>query len=439
MISKAYLDGSQAAIMRDITGNSFMELTESIMIDLEESYKEYLESTKETLAEMFVMEKIDEEKEKKLGGNRQNLVEKLGQAIINIFNKINDFFKKIIDELKGKASGDEKKLAYLAKKDPKVADEVARLIKEGNFTLRDAKDFKDLDKVYDDIMKSMEDPNTLKAKWRRAVEKVNEKKGTIFAVTAVAGALLYLVEFRPKVIKANNDLYTGAKESHDEMAKAYDAVKKKVEAQGGDFEADYGRVQAKLAISRERAGLYAQAAGQNESAFQKLQSGVARLLDKFGGKNATANYHAGMQANANTVKAKEQKKKDDERQEARLRSQDAQDIRDKSQMAKERREADVRAKERNLRLRDQEEKERRDDARQQAKEQRDDARQQAKEQRDRKNRIEDEKNKEERNKFKAYYDQRRKLAAQEDYEKEKRERLAAQDDYEKENGKKKSN
>lgn len=425
MISKAYLDGSQAALMRDITGNSFMELTESIMIDLEESYKEYLESTKETLAEMFVMEKIDEEKEKKLGGNRQNLVEKLGQAIINIFNKINDFFKKIIDELKGKASGDEKKLAYLAKKDPKVADEVARLIKEGNFTLRDAKDFKDLDKVYDDIMKSMEDPNTLKAKWRRAVEKANEKKGTIFAVTAAAGALLYLVEFRPKVIKANNDLYTGAKESHDEMAKAYDAVKKKVEAQGGDFEADYGRVQAKLAISRERAGLYAQAAGQNESAFQKLQSGVAQLLDKFGNKDATANYHAGMQANANIVKAKEQKKKDDERQEAKLRSQDAQDIRDRSQMAKERREADVRAKERNLRLRDQEEKERRDDARQQAKEQRDDARQKANRAEDRKNRIEDEKKKEERNKYKAYYDQKQKLAAQ--------------DDYEKENGKKKSN
>lgn len=425
MISKAYLDGSQVALMRDITGNSFMELTESIMIDLEESYKEYLESTKETLAEMFVMEKIDEEKEKKLGGSRQNLVEKLGQAIINIFNKINDFFKKIIDELKGKASGDEKKLAYLAKKDPKVADEVARLIKEGNFTLRDAKDFKDLDKVYDDIMKSMEDPNTLKAKWRKAVEKANEKKGTIFAVTAAAGALLYLVEFRPKVIKANNDLYAGAKESHDEMAKAYDAVKKKVEAQGGDFEADYGRAQAKLAISRERAGLYAQAAGQNESAFQKLQSGVARLLDKFGGKNATANYHAGMQANANTVKAKEQKKKDDERQEARLRSQDAQDIRDRSQMGKERREADVKAKERNLRLRDQEEKERRDEARQQAKEQRDEARQQANRAEERKNRIEDEKEKEKRNKYKAYYDQKQ--------------RLAAQDDYEKENGKKKSN
>ena len=425
MISKAYLDGSQAALMRDITGNSFMELTESIMIDLDESYKEYLESTKETLAEMFVMEKIDEEKEKKLGGSRQNLVEKLGQAIINIFNKINDFFKKIIDELKGKASGDEKKLAYLAKKDPKVADEVARLIKEGNFTLRDAKDFKDLDKVYDDIMKSMEDPNTLKAKWRKAVEKANEKKGTIFAVTAAAGALLYLVEFRPKVIKANNDLYAGAKESHDEMAKAYDAVKKKVEAQGGDFEADYGRAQAKLAISRERAGLYAQAAGQNESAFQKLQSGVARLLDKFSNKDATANYHAGMQANANTVKAKEQKKKDDERQEAKLRSQDAQDIRDRSQTSKERREADVRAKERNLRLKDQLDKEEREaDVR--AKERnlrlKD---QQAKEQRDRKNRIEDEKEKEKRNKYKAYYDQKQ--------------RLAAQDDYEKENGKKKSN
>lgn len=329
MVSLAYVNGNQGVELEDIKSMldvSFMEATECFMEELEEAYKEYYESSKLIEAELFVMESVDDKKKETLQNNKKNFVEKLGQTIINIFNTFLATANKIINDLKGRISGDTRKLEYLCKKDPSVVDKIKGMAERGEITLKDAKDFKDLDKLYEDIMKSTEDPNTLKAKWKKGCEKLEQKKGTIFGVAAAATAISAIVTLGPNVMKANNDLKESARKNHEAFNRSYKNISSTWSAEHGkeedkpdkaeNFE-DNGIMQARLFIYRDMLGKKAAAMKCNQTSTQKIVTAAAGVADKVintVSPDAAKNFHASHQKDIELMdKAKEAKEKEKKR------------------------------------------------------------------------------------------------------------------------------
>ena len=372
MISLAYVNGNQELELNDIlslAAESFIEATETIMNDIDEAYKEYCESCKYIEAELFVMEAVDDKKKEDLNKNRAGFISKLGQAIIDLFKKFMAAADNIITDIKGRISGDTKKIEYLCKKDPTIADKIRGMAQRGEITLKDAKDFKDLDKLYEDLMKSTEDPNTLKSRWRKGVEKLENKKGVLFAVAAGAAAIGAIVKFGPDVMKANNDLKESARKQNEDFDRTYGSFKSEwsKENPGKDFSEENGKFQTKLAIHRELLGLKSAAMGKNQSSFQKLASMAAKTADKVTDKvtkgKASDNFHAAHSYNASKIKEADDKKKQDEIDESNRRAEFSQELRNKADLEKEKRQAVARKKEReeerNQRIKDELDKEKR--------------------------------------------------------------------------------
>lgn len=378
MISLAYIHGNQDVELEDIKSlitESFFDATESIMNELDEAYREYCESSKLIEAELFVMEAVDDNKKEKLQNNKAGFIEKIGQTIINLFNKFMEMANNIINNLKGKISGDTRKIEYLCKKDPSIAEKIKGMAQRGEITLRDAKDFKDLDKLYEDIMKSNEDPNTLKARWKKGCEKLEERKGLIFGVAAAAIAVSSIVKFGPDIMKANKDLRETSRENNDAFNKAYASFKADWEKENPnkDFTKENGIFQAKLAIHRDMLGKKAAAMQKNQSAFQKLASMAASTADKVTdkvNKNAKSNFHSQHSYDATKVKEAEDKKKQDEIDEKNRQADYNQELRNKADIAKEKRMRKQKVRDDREKKRDALEKEIRDDLRKRAAEDR---------------------------------------------------------------------
>ena len=316
MISLAYINGTQDVELTELLTESFMDLTQPLVDTFNEAMNEYEKSVALYEAEMFVMEAVDDEKKKKFESNNQNFIAKIGQFIIDLYNKFMEFANKLSASLKEKLAGEKKKdideVAYLCKKNPEVAEQVKNAINSGNLTIKNVKDYKELAETYDEIMKDTSSgPEALKNKWKKACDKANEHKGTIFAIAATAAAITAIAKFGPEVMKSNSDMRHAVKDKNQKITEAYRDLEKKMQTMtvdpkgvvtgGGDIAKSKGVFTTKLMIYRQMMGKYSEAMQQNETALGKFTSLMARFADKVTDTvtkgQSSANFHARMKEN----------------------------------------------------------------------------------------------------------------------------------------------
>lgn len=179
---------------------------------------------------------LDEEAQAK---KRSGVFEKIGEAILIIFKKIQEFIDRVIRTIKDliyRLSPVEKKLDMIKKENPELANKVLAEIDAGNISMMDLKNLNEVDKMYNEILEAAKkkevDPKTLsgkielfKAKFDALFDEDNKTVKKLKAASAIitaATAIIFIKSNLDKAIKAD---YEAKKVSAEWFDKARQTVK----------------------------------------------------------------------------------------------------------------------------------------------------------------------------------------------------------------------
>lgn len=170
---------------------------------------------------------------------RSGVFEKIGEAILIIFKKIQEFIDRVIRTIKDliyRLSPVEKKLDMIKKENPELANKVLAEIDAGNISMMDLKNLNEVDKMYNEILEAAKkkevDPKTLsgkieifKAKFDAFFDEDNKTVKKLKAASAIitaATAIIFIKSNLDKAIKAD---YDAKKVSAEWFDKARQTVK----------------------------------------------------------------------------------------------------------------------------------------------------------------------------------------------------------------------
>ena len=119
-------------------------------------------------------------------GEKKNIFEKIGQAILDIIKKIGDFINKMIDKVSGMSLAGKSeiiKAEKLIKRHPEFKDQIMEALQSGSIDLNDIKNVQELDEAATRIVQlgseMKYDPNNkLDAMWAKAKAKYHKFKNT---------------------------------------------------------------------------------------------------------------------------------------------------------------------------------------------------------------------------------------------------------------------
>ena len=214
---------------------------------------------------------------------KKNFFQKIGEAIITIFEKIRTAIQSAIDKIKEIAFGSKS-----------------------------------------DLQKLDTHPNTLKGKWEKAKKKFNEDEKT-WKIVKVGAAATTVITAIKAVATFNGALRRNRDELQESNAKNRELeaeLEKRLRDEGAIKAADpstgkggTGRWTALLQITRERNGYHDAARMQNLTLIEKIQNGIAKFLDKFTPKSQTELF--------NDYETERQIKKEQEKSEAKKKKKAA--------------------------------------------------------------------------------------------------------------------
>lgn len=241
------------------------------------------------LLEKEILGSLDEAKETVLTEGSKNIIKKIGDSILAMIKKFREFLTKIKEKFSGifiKGESETKKLERLIKDHPEFKDEVIASFKSGELDLKDVNSFKELNRAYEEIMKASNDektdPNSLKAKWKKAVEKFeNSNKALIPAVTGAVTLSVLIFTYRSKLKKAKADTLAEGEKIEQATYKMYQKLMDQ-----GTIDANTPVLQAKLAINREFLGKSNAAMGQNLNVLNRITNSLVRAGDRLLGSRA---------------------------------------------------------------------------------------------------------------------------------------------------------
>lgn len=234
---------------------------------------------------------------------KKNFFQKIGEAIITIFEKVRAAIQSAIDKVKEIAFGsksDLQKLDTLIKKHPELKDEVVCAFNSGALDMKDIKSLKELDTAFEEVMRMSKekdiDPSTLKGKWEKAKKKFQEDEKT-WNVSKIANVTKTVLTAGTValtfggVLKKNKDYLV---ESHMKNKALEAELEKRLRDEGAIKATDpstgkggTGKWTALLQINRELNGYHDAARMKNLSLLERMQNGVAKILDKFTSKEQT--------------------------------------------------------------------------------------------------------------------------------------------------------
>ena len=200
---EAYFDNLYEESMRDVDG---------IFADL------YVASAQKRDLETFGI--YTEEKEELFQESVSDVIEKIGQKILDIIQQFKDGIKRIFDKFnqnKWNKMDIEQKMAAIKKKDPTTADKVRVALSKGDIDFRSFKDLDDFlsksEKLLADFDKKHPDPKSLQAKWNKIKDEFTNKSSgasaiqAMFSLVAAGGSLVMLGK---NYSKAKSDKITSA-------------------------------------------------------------------------------------------------------------------------------------------------------------------------------------------------------------------------------------
>ena len=258
---------------------------------------------------------------------KKNFFQKIGEVIITIFEKVRAAIQSAIDKVKEIAFGsksDLQKLDTLIKKHPELKDEVVCAFNSGALDMKDIKSLKELDAAFEEVMRMSKekdiDPNTLKGKWEKAKKKFQEDEKTwnvskIANVTKTVLTAGTVVLTFGGVLKKNKDYL---EKSHRENKALEAELEAQLRKEGAITAADpstgkggTGKWTALLQITRERNGYHDAARMKNLSLLERMQNGVAKVLDKFTSKRQTEKLYNDYDTERKINDAKKTQENDD--------------------------------------------------------------------------------------------------------------------------------
>ena len=234
---------------------------------------------------------------------KKNFFQKIGEAIITIFEKVRAAIQSAIDKVKEIAFGsksDLQKLDTLIKKHPELKDEVVCAFNSGALDMKDIKSLKELDAAFEEVMRMSKekdiDPNTLKGKWEKAKKKFQEDEKT-WNVSKIANVTKTVLTAGTValtfggVLKKNKDMLQESNAKNKALEAELEAQLRKegaiTDADPSTGKGGTGKWTALLQITRERNGYHDAARMKNLSLLERMQNGVAKVLDKFTSKRQT--------------------------------------------------------------------------------------------------------------------------------------------------------
>lgn len=199
----------------------------SSYIDLHEC----LESTRSIIDEYMIDDMLLEGTS---DTDKKNIFEKIGETVINIYNKFMDFIKNIfksINDRNIKGKSNIIKAEKMIKRHPEFKNEIITSIKDGNLSLDDIKSLDELDKAASEIanlaLRENIDPKSLRGKWEKAKLKaknlVNSKtaSNSIALATSALSLTTGIVYFKNRSKAEKQSL----KNSEEVAKKMNDALK----------------------------------------------------------------------------------------------------------------------------------------------------------------------------------------------------------------------
>ena len=172
----------------------------------------------------------------------KNIFAKIGDAVINIINKIKEMFAKFIEKITGdrreKAINAEvEKANAILKNNPKLRDEVVSRLENGELNIPDmAKAYGDVDKIMQHIKNEEElaKANTINGKLNKVADKINDN-GAVKIIAAASGAVLTITGLLTIVPKVMNSL-SDSKEAYKQITKRGQKCKSEIEKNDKEFQ-----------------------------------------------------------------------------------------------------------------------------------------------------------------------------------------------------------
>lgn len=294
--------------------NTLTPMTDMLFREYSDEINDIYDNTNNICYEMSLLEErvnieqeitgsVDETLMLEYEEKKKNFFQKIGEAIITIFEKVRAAIQSAIDKVKEIAFGsksDLQKLDTLIKKHPELKDEVVCAFNSGALDMKDIKSLKELDTAFEEVMRMSKekdiDPNTLKGKWEKAKKKFQEDEKTwnvskIANVTKTVLTAGTVVLTFGGVLKKNKDYL---EKSHRENKALEAELEAQLRKEGAITATDpstgkggTGKWTALLQITRERNGYHDAARMKNLSLLERMQNGVAKVLDKFTSKRQT--------------------------------------------------------------------------------------------------------------------------------------------------------
>lgn len=130
-----------------------------------------------------------------LESENKGFFEKIGDAIIGIFQKFINMINNAIDKVKEYSFSSKsyaQKMEILIKEHPDLKDEVIMACNKGALDLNDMKSLNEMNKTFDEVLKMAKkenvDPNTIRGKLTKAIDDFKESDSKKWTVVKVAGA-----------------------------------------------------------------------------------------------------------------------------------------------------------------------------------------------------------------------------------------------------------
>ena len=174
----------------------------------ESAYSDYM-TLVNRINEYAFIEGVSESDQELMEEGAKEVVEKIGQAVINTIDKVIELIKKCIENITGlifKHKDTSKELDKLLADHPELKNEVIIALQKGDMDLKSLKDVNELLDTSQDIINKMEagklEPSKAEELYNKAVDKLEKAKPfltTIAAVGSALSAVLIVHKFLPSL------------------------------------------------------------------------------------------------------------------------------------------------------------------------------------------------------------------------------------------------
>ena len=301
MISIAYVKGTDNVPHINDLYMAFEKEMDSINSEIDEIFGDLYVLYKECELDVFMNEATEEDTEQKKESAAKSVIDKVGQRVISMFEKAIAFITSIFNKFKEasfKNKSNVEKLEILTKKHPDLKDQVIASYEAGDLKIADVKSLTELDKAFDEVM-ALDDPNTMKAKWAKAKQKVVDNADFLKAIGIAVGTVTTVITVGAVIKKYRGDAAAAASKIDERKT----TIRQKKEELAhmlndtGKLTSNTDALRARTMIANEYIKTNTDWCNKTESFFANIQMKINNLCEKWDNKFMSQNSKDNLKSN----------------------------------------------------------------------------------------------------------------------------------------------